>query len=143
MDKNRVKGVAETLYADLQYARSEAIKQNQNVFVYFSTNGTTTWCYALDDDTSTACSCSAVANCTVLGQQRVVDSSDFINIKLSQNFGDNDTVFDPVRGGLRAPPNDNGTATLTSAAGNDVKIIVSSVGRVRICSDDLWDYEAC
>lgn len=43
IDKRRVIKVAEAVYGELLYARSEAIARSSDVVVAFSTNGTTTW----------------------------------------------------------------------------------------------------
>lgn len=137
LDKRRLTGAVEQLYSDLQYARSEAIRQNRNVTVYFS--GTSTWCYGMDDDTSSACNCSsAPGNCTVGGVQKVVAGTGFRNVTLSENtFASGNVTFDPRRG--TASP--QGRVSLQSSAIGTVKVIVSSPGRVRICSDDVPDYK--
>lgn len=137
LDKRRLVGAAEQLYTDLQYTRSEAIRQNKNVTVYFT--GTKTWCYGMDDDTSSACNCStAPGNCTVGNVQKVVPGTDFRNVTLSENtFSSGNVAFDPRRG--TASP--QGRVSLQSSAIGTVKVIVSTPGRVRICSDDVADYK--
>ena len=46
LERNRLKGAAEVLYNDLQLARTEAIKRNQDATVTFSGAGpSTTWAY--------------------------------------------------------------------------------------------------
>ena len=141
--KNRLKGAAEGLYADFQYARLEAIKQNRNVTLHFAGTGGppwTTWCYGIDD---TGADCDCTDNdpaCTVQGVQRIINNTDFKGVTLTTNFGGDDTGFEPVRGIAQ----DNGTTTFASSSNSDaVKIVLSTFGRVRICSDDLWDYENC
>lgn len=143
LDKRRLVGAAEQLYADLQYARSEAIRQNRNVTVYFT--GTSTWCYGMDDDISSACNCStAPGNCTVGGVQKVVPGTDFRNVTLSNNsFSSGNVTFDPRRG--TASP--QGSVSLQSSAIGTVRVIVSNPGRMRICSPtgttNIKDYPSC
>ncbi len=132
LDKRRLTGAAEQLYADLQYARSEAIRQNRNVTVYFSE--TSPWCYGIDDDTSSACNCSSAPSaCTVGGVQKVVT----VSVPLCSNFTSDNFAFDPRRG-TAAP---QGTVFLQSSAIGTVRVTVSNPGRVRICSDDVPDYK--
>ncbi|MFP5344533.1 MAG: GspH/FimT family pseudopilin, partial [Gammaproteobacteria bacterium] len=96
LDKRRLTGAAEQLYADLQFARSEAIRQNKRVTVYFNAS---TWCYGMDVEPSSDCDCSsAPGNCTVGGVQKVVSGTDFRNVALSNNFASNNVTFDPRRG---------------------------------------------
>lgn len=142
LDKRRLVGAAEQLYTDLQYARSEAIRQNKNVTVYFT--GTSTWCYGMDDDTSSACTCSTEpGNCTVGNVQKVVPGTDFRNVTLSENpFLTGNVAFDPRRGTAK-----DGSASVASVGIGTVKVIVSSSGRVRICSPtgttNIKDYPSC
>lgn len=130
LDKRRLVGAAEQLYEDLQYARTEAIKRNANVFVSFTTG--TSWCYGIALAT---CNCGTSGGCQLDGIDKVVSSSNFRGVSLDSTFGTNYTTFEPRRG----TANDsgtlkNGTATLSSSYG-DIKVIVGSLGRVRICSD--------
>ncbi len=146
LDKRRLKGAAEQLYSDLQYARSEALKQNKIVYVVFGGLGTNTaWCYGIDDDNTTVCDCiNSPANCTVNGVQKVVAGTEFRGISItSTTFGSNDTGFEPARGTTI----DNGVASLSSSAGRWANVVVANVGRVRLCSPSgtgyIADYPAC
>lgn len=51
MDRQRVIRVAEALYSKLQLARSEAISRSQDVFVKFTTDGTSTWSVGMSTNT--------------------------------------------------------------------------------------------
>ncbi len=136
LDKRRLTGAAEQLYADLQYARSEAIRQNKSVTVYFSETGT--WCYGMDDDTASACNCSSAPSaCTVGGVQKMVTGSGFRNVTLASSFASDNVVFDPRRG--TASP--QGTVSLNATTVGTVKVTVSNPGRMRICSNDVPDYK--
>jgi len=133
LDKRRLTGAAEQLYADLQYARSEAIRQNKIVTVYFSET-TSPWCYGMDDDTASACNCnSAPSACTVGGVQKVVAGSDFRNVTLSSNFDSDNFVFDPRRGTASR----QGTVLLQSTSAGAVNVIVSQLGRVKLCASTI------
>ena len=144
MDRNRLKGAAETLYADLHYARIASIKQNRPIRVSFNT---AEGCYGLDDDLATACDCGATpAFCTVQGVQKVVSNNELRDVILAANFVDNDIVFDPVRGTLQNMEDNLRYVTFKSSDGkNDINVQVSFVGQTRKCtnSSSLWGYEKC
>lgn len=125
LDKRRLIGAAEQLYADLQYARSEAVKRNTRVSVSFTGTGAN-WCYGMA--TTVACDCTAANSCQLDNIPMVVSSQGFRGVSLTPNFSGNDTHFDPRHGA-----SDNGRATFSSDFGT-IAIIVGNLGRVRICS---------
>ncbi len=146
LDKRRIIGAAEQIYADLQYARSEAIRQNKSVTVHFRNAGTnTTWCYGMNVHERTvsysgACDCTTTtsgaenSNCTVRGLTKTVYSTDYRGISLtaasfSGTSGTTFTTFTPLRGIGAA-----GTPKLRSASDFLVEIVVSPQGRIRPCS---------
>ncbi len=102
LQKQRVKNASETIFNFVKLARSEAIKQNTNVAFHFDNNNA---CYAIDDDSSTACDCSTnpLPNppvCTLDEQQKIGNSSDFkevtINLKSSDSLANSITrTFKP------------------------------------------------
>lgn len=143
-DRNRLRNVAETLYADLQYARITSIKQNRPVRVSFNT---TKGCYGLDDDLTTTCDCDASpASCAVQDVQNVISIDTFQGITLAENFVDNDIMFDPVRGTLQNLNDNLRQATVKSSQGNALHVVLSFVGQVRICTTEasnLWGCEKC
>ncbi|WP_323135074.1 GspH/FimT family protein [Methylophaga sp. OBS3] len=126
LEKRRVTGAADNLFAALHFARSEAIKQNNQVQFQFDAN---TWCYGIDDAGSD-CDCSAEpANCTISGQQKIGLGNDYRDVVLTvQNFNGNDIVFSP-RQGMPLDPNDSGVFTLS--INNFSKMVsINAVGRI-------------
>jgi len=135
LERRRLVSATETIMSDLRWARSEAIKRNTNITVTF-TDGSP-WAYEINTaadpvalpivcpppDTSLKAVCSSAVN-------------DFADITLAGS----DTTFNPVRGTAG-----NGTITLTSANGNALNVVVSTLGRVRICSQSghVGGYDAC
>lgn len=140
IDKRRLTGAAEQLQADLQYARSEAIKRNGNVFVTFTGSGTT-WCYGLSATTAT-CNCTTANSCALDGVEKVVNQTGFRNVSVSQNITGSNLNFEPRRGIVRMNNNaaNIGTGTITfesnSGASNEkeLQISVGTMGRVKMCS---------
>jgi len=122
IESRRLAGATDILYANLQYARTEAIKQNQAV--QFSINAAT-WCYGIDDNGAN-CDCTAPASCTVNTVQKVVNGSDYPNVTIATDFATSFT-FDSRQG----IPSDNGLFTLT-INGQSKSVSVNPVGRIKV-----------
>lgn len=144
-ERNRVKGAAETLFNDLQLARTEAIKRNRELALQFSGAGpTTTWCYGLRVDDGVACDCTetdvtAADACQIDGVLRVTRSTDYPSVSLATNLTGARTEFEP-RQGLA---NVAGTNRLV-LKGDELRVIVSTLGRVKICTQTgMPGYEPC
>jgi len=148
LDKNKVKGAAEVLVQQLQFARTEAIKQNKEVEVMFDASGTD-WCYGLDDylkepAPSTIldkCNCKTDPDkCTINSVQKVVTQADAKGVVIEGNlFGVADTntlTFDPVRGTVSpVPVVNNDYVEFKSSKGYRARVRVpSALGRATICA---------
>lgn len=136
-DANRVKAAAEAVYAHLQFARSESVKQNRNLFVGVKTG--TNWCIGLSNatgcDCKTANSCRFGPNAALI--ERNLDSSDFSGITLASNQAN---IRFESRRGFNSNP---GTITLTGSNSLQIQVIHSSRGRIRFCSDNVGGYPTC
>lgn len=151
IDKRRLTGAAEQLQTDLQYARSEAIKRNGNVFVSFIASGSN-WCYGIS--TATACTCTTAGSCRVDLVEKVVNQDGFRNIKMGlSSITGNNLNFEPRRGLVRMNNNAadmvEGTVEFESSFGNEreTRILVNRMGRLRLCSPsgshNVVGYQAC
>ena len=144
IERQRLKGAGELVLSELQFARSEAIKQNTQVDVVFDGEGTADWCYGIDDDLSSECDCEeSPADCTVAGEVRVVsnagDTSSFPGVVLDTvDIGD-ETGFAPPRGFST----DSGRIELTGPTGDTIQVRISNTGRVSACSDNFFGYPTC
>lgn len=140
LDKQRLKSAGETIFSDLRFAQSEAIKQNKKVFVTFKQK-TNQWCYG--SNVGSACDCFEDNQCKINGVTKIVNSDKFKNIQLQQaKFAGNKdyTAFDPIKGFALADGVKNGTVWLKSNQGTQLAIIVNRMGRVRFCSPTLFEY---
>ncbi len=144
MENYRLQAASERLYADLQFARLEAIRSNQNVRVSFTSGSQ--WCYGLILG-ETACDCSvSVSSASNYCSLKRVTHADFSRVSIpdaaSITFSDRKTGFDPVRGiALNA-----GSVTLQSTAGNQARIMLAALGLVTVCAPagtNLSGYPAC
>ncbi len=159
LDKRKVVSAAEELYSNIQQARSEAITRNQTVGLRFSENNTTTWAYGL----STSTTCNPNEDLTALGTGTpcilvvddgdgviddgtgTIDASDVVLYRFSSDDHPNVTmdmttlpnlnkqiVFDPSRGTTNNTLDT--VLLLTSETGYKMKVKVTPMGQVRICS---------
>ncbi|MDP5031470.1 GspH/FimT family pseudopilin [Paraglaciecola sp.] len=135
----QLKGAVEVSYFALQKARSTAISNQADITVVF--NATNPWCIALSD--SGLCDCHIYENCSVEGVESAVKATDFKLIALQDvSFGGDDaTNFDGVRG---LSIGHAGSAVFSDGS-NEVKLILSNMGRVRLCvkSGQLGAYKPC
>ncbi|WP_375057057.1 GspH/FimT family pseudopilin [Zobellella sp. DQSA1] len=118
-----VRSAGMAVYADLQLARSEAVKRNRPVTVCFSGSGSVDWSYKLHD--SADCSGTVLEN---------VDGQNFpaVTLNITDSYSGRRITFQPRRNTLIA-----GNITL-SDAGKQVAMVVKTWnnGIIRTCSDD-------
>ncbi|WJW75085.1 GspH/FimT family pseudopilin [Thiohalobacter sp. IOR34] len=135
IDSHRLRAAAETLAADLQYARTAALRRGGQSDVYVSFLAGSRWCYGLGES---PCDCrqppSAPGACRLqLGGQtldRRLDHRRFPGIRLDHaRFGNSSsTRFEALRGIARP-----GRLRLQGASRQQLEIRLSLLGRVRLC----------
>lgn len=123
LDGRKLVGAADNLYAALQYARSESIKQNTDIQFQINTG---VWCYGIDDNGAN-CDCNNPASCTVDGAVKVYDNSDFGDVVVS-NASVNEIIFDSRNG----EPDTAGSFTF-SLPGNRTKVVnINAIGLITV-----------
>ena len=129
----RITGPAENIYAALQYARTEAIKQNRTIYVSFVTGDN--WCYGLN--ATNACNCTIAGNCTLGHFQADVPQRSVLTMA---GFAGNTIQFESTR----AAANASGTIRLTEYGGTTyVEIAVGKLGGLKICSNNITRFGTC
>jgi prepilin peptidase dependent protein A/type IV fimbrial biogenesis protein FimT len=135
----QLKGAIESSYFAFQHARSAAISNGSDVTL--SINPGTNWCIGISNTGD--CDCNILNSCTVNGIEQQVKSSDFSHISMRGiSFGASSiAVFDGVRGLSIG----NAGSMIFSDGSNEAKLILSNMGRVRICiaEGDLGSYSSC
>ena len=132
----RLKAAAETVYADLTLARDEALHRNRKISIAFDfEEGGARWCYAPSDHLP--CDCQRDECGIGTHGARGTTEAAFRKISLRTNFYHQTVSFHPVRG--TANP---GTITLT-ARDQSIAVRVSTLGRIRLCAEDLGGYPKC
>jgi type II secretion system protein H len=157
LERNRLKGAAESVYNDLQLARTEAIKRNQDVKVTFSATGpTTNWCYGTRQGGDCTCAITITdvndpAACQLDGIFKVMRSTDYPGVSMTVAFAgtginQRTTGFNARQGTAQTGPAgapENGRVTLTRNA-DTLQVRVSQLGRVLICTTTgMPGYQPC
>ncbi len=159
IERNRLKEAIEGLKSDLMWMRTESIKQSCNLQASF-TNGAT-WSYQIYIPPATTgttfatqhaahgCPTAATSNCNL----KPVTSAQYTGITMGtvSFFGTPTTIteFDFRRGDAkRAVDNSPSNGRIEMSSANlTAKVVVSSMGRVRVCnisgSDGLPGYVNC
>lgn len=140
-DKYRVKRAADTFSSFLINAKSEAIKRNKSVSTVITGNGAT-WCAGMTENAT--CNCSTANACQIDGVDRVISSTAYKGVKL---LGPTTTTaphvfeFKTQRGTVVG----NNSVQLESAAGLKLNVVVSLVGRIKLCSPSgsVSGYPSC
>ena len=128
IDRTRLTTAVDALNADLQLARSEALRTNQTVGINFQTGSA--WCYgAVLGSTSCDCSVSS-AGAGYCDYKRVTASSASSVTMSSSTFASGTTSFDTGRGFLTSA----GSVTLTSTQGKQARVSLSLMGTASVCS---------
>lgn len=138
MEQQQLRGAVNDLHAEFLNARFEALRRNTPVSLSFRRDDSgALWCLALS--ANGPCDCFSADDCVLPGApRRHLGSERFRGVTLATNFTPQHTAtFQPARGTANA-----GTASV-SVNGRRVEIRVSSLGRVRVCSDDLPEYPSC
>ena len=142
--QNRLKGAAETLYANILFSRSTAIEKATTVNLNITSNFITgVWCYGMSS-AAIACSCGSPASTTNcdLG---IVSSTTYPNVTLATTLSGAATVFSASRG----TPSNIGSITFSDTNnGQSVQLTLSAMGLPSLCSGsggvaDVGGYTAC
>jgi len=122
LERHRLKEVVESLKADMQLARSEAIKRSTNVTVSKSIGDAGTWCYGLT--LSSSCDCHIIDDCEI----KTVTGTNFSAAVNMDSTSPTDHSFNFRRGTVQA-------GNVTFSTKNYLsKVIMSNTGRIRICT---------
>lgn len=131
--QNRLKSAAESLYANILFARTSAIQQSANVTLMLHSGSS--WCYGMT--TNASCACGTPNSCN-LGQvsNTNLPQTSLATTGLTVNGADTSITFDSVRGAPTfAGTTANGTITLSNTTGNEyITITINQLGTSTVCS---------
>lgn len=150
--KRNVTAGAEDVAAFLSHAQSYSMKSNQEVTVTFTRDPDgKTWCMGAIDETAKLansldhCECDTINQCTLDGQESVIDEGGFDSLVIHQSrVLDNPLVdfhfnFDPIRGLVTTDMgsvDSNRYSVVIQSEGSGHKLRVSTLptGRNKICN---------
>lgn len=152
-DRRKAASAAEDLYSYIQLARSESLTRSVETNITFDVSGTTSWAFGISEGTS--CNLASTTNSDAACVLNIDDgdgddtdrSDDNVVFKVSSTDHKDITmtldkpdsiVFDPVRGTTTETRNIKFTSV-----GKDITVQIGLLGNVRICSDDIGEYNAC
>lgn len=139
IERMQLRESAEAVKADLELARTQAIKGSQNVTFDTNTGNNGTWCYGFNNS-ATDCDCTQAdpTQADYCAMKRVT-GSEFSSTNMTSN-GITPITFDFRRGTVLA-------SNVCLASNNYIiKVLNNNVGRVSICSDTkapMGGYEDC
>lgn len=129
----RISGAAEALFYALQYARSEAVKRNTNVYLSFVTGDN--WCYGVNAGNS--CDCTSPGSCALLS----VSAPQSQTLSLSKSgYSSNYVYFESTHGAA------NSSGSITFTLYNQTKLItikIGMMGNLQQCSTGISGYNPC
>ena len=158
LERNRLKQAVEALKSDMQWMRTQTIKQSCNLQASFTAGAN--WSYQIfippaaigstcaAQHVSNGCAAAATSNCNI----RTVDGTQFSGVTMDTVafFSSPTTVaeFDFRRGeAKRSNTNRSNGRVELSSPNYIVKVVIAPVGRVRICniagSNGLSGYQNC
>ena len=138
-DDLQLKHAIEASYFLMQHGRASAIGSGNNVFATFTPGPN--WCLGLN--VGGPCECAVADSCRLNALDMRVSGQDFNTVSVAHlRFGDNTSaVFDGARGIAMG----NAGSVVFSDHDTQAKLIVSNLGRVRICisAGELGGYPPC
>lgn len=123
LERNRLRQPVETLRSDLQFARTEAIKQSRAITVSKTTGAAGAWCYGIS---TASCDCTTAGSCSI----KTVSGGQFGDVDLD-SVSAADTTFDFRKGAA------NSGNTCFKTSNYTVKVYTNNVGRTLACTDTL------
>lgn len=125
LDRQRVQGAAENLFADMQYAKSQAIKCALSMDVIATAGPPWSYCIATNGSN---CAAAATTNCAIPGVWKTVAGTDYVNVTLGANAS---VTFDALRGGC-AGASCGVAITFTGSSGATRSVTVSAMGHISL-----------
>jgi Tfp pilus assembly protein FimT len=125
---NILLGAAQSLYSDIQFARSEAIKRSTDSIVVHMFNNNSNWCYQVSDNPS--CSSCGNSSCDINGDLilRGASAATYPGSSVST------AVLDIQIRARRMSFTSAATITFTNSSGKQINVTTDSLGRVFMCT---------
>jgi len=132
---NRLKSAVRLFYADVQFARAEAIQGSDDIYV--NINAGTNWCYGINQGSS--CNCQVSNSCMMGGTEKVVTYSNFPSVTLNVSGFSGELCFQHMRGVIVGS---SGTV-IFSLGSKNIQVQINALGRMKVCSSTVGGYKPC
>lgn len=130
INQSRVRSAAEAVLAHVQFARSESVKEDRNLFVTATTGAN--WCVGIAN--ATGCNCATAGSCQYgpVGNlsEHNLSAANFTGITLTAT--QNELQFDSRRGTVNGG---GSTLSVSGTGGYSASVITSTMGRIRLCGN--------
>jgi len=143
LDLSRLRSAAETLSLELRQARNHALNQQRiTYFSFFAASDS--WCYGWRESSACDCRSGDITRLCAVGRDGRLNrhrqsSIDFPDVTLASTRRAKTATlhFSPYRGAAKAL-----SLALHNRAG-ELRVIISPLGRIRICSPEARRYPPC
>jgi len=145
IEGRKLRAAAEQAFADFQFVKTESIKRNTFVRLDFTGFGSgNNWCYGFKVNADCDCTetdSSQADFCEIDGIKKIINQDDYDGSVTLSNINtpfSGAASFNPMRGTTTS-----GNIEFELSSGEKIKITVSNLGRIRICSDTTGGYSSC
>jgi type IV fimbrial biogenesis protein FimT len=145
VESRKLHGAVERAFADFQFVKTEAIKRNSFVRLDFNGFGAgNNWCYGFKVNADCDCTITDPTNvlfCEIDGVAQRVTQDTYdgaVSVIAAATPFAGVASFSPIRGTTSA-----GSLILGLSDGRTARIVVSPIGRIRICSNSIGGYRTC
>ncbi len=136
IDRHRLRGAAEALVQELRYAREYAITRQRNIFFTADAGAPQQWCYGWSESPELEI-CASRAETMPRSRRRLANNFPSVSLALNRSASRYRIQFNPVRGTATA------NSVILSNRSGELRVIVSPLGRVRVCSTEISGYHPC
>lgn len=137
LERRELQGAGDALFANLMFAKTEAVKRNIPIRTTFKITNANTWCYGITEG-DVDCDCTDNAPvCEIDGVSKITKQSSYKGVAVVIDGSTFDTVgqtaFTPLRGATTQDDEENLQFTVPS--GGNLGVVVSTFGRIHMCGD--------
>lgn len=137
IERRRLRGAAEAVEADIQFARMEAIKESVSVRMDIKVQSTSAaWCSGMS---LTSCDCQATppSSCQIGGVEKTINGANYKNVQIAGTSPlGGAAIYDPRRGTVTWGDGTTNVEQSVDLYSNRyyVSVKLTTLGRVRICN---------
>ncbi len=145
-ERSRIASAANTLYNDLKYVRSEAIKRDANIYIKFTPGND--WCYAYSDTTGCNCAETDAGAGDYCRADNIHYQNNYLNydgVALNETLINDELQFTKLRGDTSITTFESPQTIALNSENYQVNIKITSEGLISICTQNegIGSYPLC